>query len=126
MAVIFLLSHQQGSESANLSGNITAIIIKAASVFGFYVEEELIHSLIRSLAHFLVFFVLGALWYVNFRLRGMESKRAAIISAIIGIGYAAADELHQLLVPGRACELKDVFIDSMGVLLAVSLGYYIR
>lgn len=126
MVVIFLFSHQTGSESANLSGNITAMIIKAVSALGIYIEKDLAHSLIRSSAHFLVFFVLGALWYVNFHIKGMESKKAVIISAVIGIVYAIADEVHQLLVPARACELKDVFVDSIGVLLAVCLGHYIK
>lgn len=126
MAVIFLFSHQAGTESAALSGSITAVVIKFASLFGLYIEEVSAHSLIRSLAHFLMFFVLGALWYINFCLKGMTSRKAAMLSAVIGIAYAITDELHQLLVPGRACELKDVAVDSAGVLLAVGLGHYIK
>ena len=35
---------------------------------------------------------------------------------IITTAYAATDELHQLLVPGRSGQLSDVILDSAGAL----------
>jgi VanZ family protein len=37
------------------------------------------------------------------------------------MGYAVFDELHQIFIPGRSCQIKDMLIDSSGVLLAVLL-----
>ena len=34
----------------------------------------------------------------------------------IGTAYAVTDEIHQLFVPGRSCELRDICIDAVGVL----------
>ena len=38
---------------------------------------------------------------------------------VIGAAYAASDEFHQLFVPGRAGQVKDVLIDSGGVMLGL-------
>ena len=38
---------------------------------------------------------------------------------IIGTAYAVTDEIHQHFVPGRSCELRDICIDSAGVLCGV-------
>lgn len=35
---------------------------------------------------------------------------------IIGILYACTDEFHQKFVPGRTCSIKDVIIDSLGII----------
>ena len=48
---------------------------------------------------------------------------------LIGTAYAVTDEFHQAFVPGRSCELRDVVIDSCGVLtgvLAALLAGWIR
>lgn len=36
-----------------------------------------------------------------------------------GILYAVTDEIHQIFVEGRSCELRDLLIDAAGVLLGV-------
>ena len=38
----------------------------------------------------------------------------SFLAIIICILYAISDKLHQLFVIGRSCELRDVFIDSLG------------
>lgn len=35
--------------------------------------------------------------------------------------YATSDEIHQYFVPGRACMVEDVFIDTLGVILGILL-----
>jgi VanZ family protein len=37
--------------------------------------------------------------------------------------YAASDEFHQLFVPGRSGEVKDVLIDSAGAVTGALLFY---
>lgn len=46
-------------------------------------------------------------------------------SALLGIGYAVTDELHQLFVPGRQAELSDLAADIIGI-IAVQLVLYYR
>ena len=43
------------------------------------------------------------------------------ISFVLGIVYATSDEIHQYFVPGRACMIEDVFIDTLGVILGILL-----
>ena len=42
-------------------------------------------------------------------------------SIMLGLVYAASDEIHQLYVPGRAGQFRDVLIDSAGVLLGICI-----
>lgn len=42
-------------------------------------------------------------------------------TGVISLGWAALDEWLQSFIPGRACSLKDVFVDMAGVILAFIL-----
>ena len=74
-------------------------------------------GLLRKLAHFTEFSALGALLCWRF---GMLGKNKA---AAFGCGALAAciDETIQLFVPDRGPALKDVCIDSAGVLTGIVL-----
>ena len=65
---------------------------------------------LRKAAHFTEFAVLGALL-----VRAVRELPAFVA----GVAYAVADELHQMLVPGRAGTLLDVAIDATGVLVGI-------
>ena len=36
--------------------------------------------------------------------------------------YAATDELHQMFVQGRSCEVRDILIDSLGALTGILIA----
>lgn len=40
-------------------------------------------------------------------------------SFLIGVEYAALDEIHQLFVEGRSGQVTDVLIDSIGIFLGI-------
>ena len=42
-----------------------------------------------------------------------------LISTSIGVLYAISDELHQLMIAGRSGNIKDVIIDSLGILTGI-------
>ena len=42
---------------------------------------------------------------------------------VVGTLYAASDEIHQLFVPGRSGQLRDVFLDSAGVAAGILLAW---
>lgn len=44
-----------------------------------------------------------------------------LMAILFGMLYAVSDELHQWFVEGRSCELRDVGIDTTGVILGTSL-----
>lgn len=56
----------------------------------------------------------------------IEETNRICISSVLGIIYATSDEIHQYFVPGRACRMGDVFIDTLGVLLGITIILLIK
>lgn len=86
-----------------------------------YIEQ--VDHAVRKTAHFTEYAVLGLL------LVGAGSGVCGFWEMfrlwIMGSGYAAADEFHQLFVPGRSGQISDVFLDSAGVFCGVLCGFLI-
>lgn len=72
----------------------------------------MVDYIFKKSAHIIEYFILVLLW--NRAIRHKSLSRAILISLF----YAFTDEIHQLFVPGRGGQLKDVAIDSVGILLA--------
>lgn len=53
---------------------------------------------------------------------GYRGLFAAVFSCI----YASSDEIHQLFVPGRAGQVRDVLIDTSGAVAGILLAILIR
>lgn len=60
--------------------------------------------------HFLLYFFLCFTFF--------KGTKHAVLSVVLSILYGVLDELHQVFVPGRSAGFFDVFVDSVGVLLA--------
>ena len=56
-------------------------------------------------------------------LKEERHQRSAAIAVAVGICvlYAISDEVHQLFVPGRSGQFKDVFLDSGGAIVGAAL-----
>lgn len=110
MGVIFWLSSRTASDSAEMSNSL---IDRILALFGI----EFTAFFIRKSAHLLEFTGLSMLtfnaYYATFH------RLAAPVSFIITVLYAVSDEVHQIFVEGRACQLRDVLIDSGGALLGI-------
>jgi VanZ family protein len=70
-------------------------------------------TVLRKLAHFTEYAVLGALL-----LRAVRREPPAVA---LGVAYAASDEVHQHFVRGRHAAWYDVVIDTVGVTVGVIL-----
>lgn len=118
MLVIFFLSHQPAVKSNRLSKDITKIIIETVEKIDPSIEMDKgkLNHAVRKNAHFFVYLVLGFL-IAN----GLKHRRnkAYIIALIICILYAVSDEIHQLYIPGRGLQLKDIIIDSGGAVVGI-------
>lgn len=84
-----------------------------------YAELLLVHALVRKLAHFAEFLVLGVLLYRALDGTGF-SRRTALRALVIAAACAAGDELHQWFVTGRTASPWDSLIDTSGA--AAGLG----
>ena len=81
---------------------------------------------VRKLAHLTEFTILGGILYVILR-RYIEY--GTVVKTIgVGIVIASLDEFIQLFSLGRSSQLSDVLIDTVGIIIGISvvkLTYYI-
>lgn len=132
MIIIFLFSNDPKEETSEKTNNFMAPIIEIIELITGYEknsnEIELITDecfyLVRKLAHFLEYFILGLLLILALK-SDIPNKEVLYYSAIIiCIIYAASDEVHQLFVEGRNGNIKDVIIDSCGSISSITCYYY--
>ncbi|TRZ44713.1 VanZ family protein [bacterium] len=71
----------------------------------------LLDFIFKKTAHIIEYTVLFLLW---FKALGNKNPFQAIIFSIV---YAFTDEIHQLFIPGRTGRLRDVGIDSIGMII---------
>ena len=109
MAVIFVLS----SEGHEASSGRSDAIVGALQAWGVVGPTELLTFLTRKMAHMVAYFVLGGLAFNVLRHYALRLRWQWLASLGIVVLYASSDELHQVFVPGRSGELRDVAIDSV-------------
>lgn len=115
MLLIFLMSSFDATDSSNQSNFIVNIISNILNIE----NARLLSFIIRKLAHFTEYLILGFLT-INM-LNKNDISRKYLISILICIIYATSDEIHQIFVPGRAYQIRDILIDSIGSITGVYL-----
>ena len=113
MLFIFIMSSFNSTESSNQSGFIVNII---SDIFNIS-NTDTLSLIIRKIAHFTEYFILGL--FTQNMIYNYNKK--TYISIIICILYAISDELHQLISPGRSCQIIDILIDNSGSILGIYL-----
>jgi len=128
MMVIFYLSHQPATESSRFSLSIAGWLMNFFFVMipGDFISIDQLHFYLRKSAHFIAYFILGVLVLRAFVNSGVRGWKSVVYAFLVSFAYAISDEFHQLFVPGRAAQVRDVLIDGSGafcgILLARSLG----
>lgn len=123
MGVIFYLSNQPATDSSELSNGIAEMCVAMIqSIFPIELTPASIHFFIRKGAHFFAYFTLGIL--TTYALR--KNRRQKWIAFFICVIYAISDEIHQLFIPGRSGEIRDVLLDSTGALIGIILYVIIQ
>ena len=113
MIFIFVMSSFDATSSSNQSNFIVDIITSIINIK----DTGLLSLIIRKLAHFIEYFILGIL-VINFITR---YDKKIIIAILLCIIYATSDEIHQIFVPGRSCQIIDIMIDSLGSIMGIYL-----
>jgi VanZ family protein len=111
--VIFSFSLQNGSISSLQSGVITKYIHTLLSNININLELTLLSLIIRKLAHFTEFFILGYL----VRQSSFDLKRNDLLFYIFLIPIL--DEFIQSFIPDRAMSVMDMGIDSFGIVTGI-------
>lgn len=115
LSLIFNMSSANAEESSQMSNSI---IRKIVALTGYRVSS----FVVRKTAHFCEFALLSAL-LSNAIFASFEKKKAPIIAFLLTALYAVSDEVHQIFVAGRACQVRDMLIDSAGALLGALFAY---
>lgn len=110
MVIIFLLSNEVSGTS---SGRSDAIVNALTYSLHINLPQELLTFLTRKAAHIIAYFFLGMLTLNVLRSYDTSIRRMIFLSIVIVSTYAISDEIHQLFVPGRSGEARDVFIDAI-------------
>lgn len=75
--------------------------------------------IIRKLAHFSIYMLVGILIMSFVSTYKLLLWKKFSISIIVGLIYAISDEYHQSFVPGRSAEIRDIVIDTVGVIVGI-------
>ncbi|MCX6138911.1 MAG: VanZ family protein [Ignavibacteriales bacterium] len=118
MSLIFLMS--TGTGDAPNTSRIVEPILRYLFHNISDIDIQLIHKVIRKLAHVVEYFVLGLLLFRAYR----DGTQAGIkwkwvtYSILVVLLFAAADEYHQSFVITRSASISDVGLDLLGGFLA--------
>lgn len=134
MVFIYLNSAQNSTKSSSASKNVSEkvvqVIVPEYNDMTSSEKNQLVKRVenpLRTFAHgaefcLLAFFVL--LFTYTFKERLNKNYLIFLISFAFCFLYACSDEFHQKFVQGRACEIKDVFVDSVGILFGCLFSYF--
>lgn len=113
MKLVFNFSAQNANESSNLSLWVASLLTKDLNF------QEVLEPYIRKVAHFTEYAIGGGLYLSLFATFKIKEEKQILLASIIGFLYAVSDEFHQLFIEGRSGQIKDVFIDTLGVITGV-------
>ena len=127
LALIWGNSLLSGAESGQMSGGIMAFVMALLRIPES--ASELVHLMIRKLAHLTEFACLSVL--ISWHLRLVKEKKVhqMLLAVLLAMAAALVDETIQLYTPDRGPSLLDVWIDTLGAVLgmtAMQLGYHLR
>ena len=129
MITIFGFSNANSEKSSSLSGSFIYDTLNFVDgTFSLQLDQqeknrlvEALQTPIRKMAHMTEYMVLAITLMFALYVDGLKNKKMVAIAALIGIAYAALDEFHQLFVPGRSGEIRDVCVDTIGILIGIGI-----
>jgi len=138
MAAVFIFSAQPAEQSAKLSGGLVDLMVKnlVGNFSSLSLSEQAVITtdwsfIVRKAAHATIYTLLGFVTmlavYKTAKQKPLKISLSKGSQTLIALGicfsYALSDEIHQLFVPGRSCELRDVIIDLAGTGLGIILAW---
>ena len=126
MIVIFSFSSADANKSTSTSDKVITTMIEIKDKITNNEtpnnEKEIIVKnssfYIRKLAHITEYLILG---FLMFNLLKQYSVTNIYFAIGLSILYSCTDEFHQLFISGRSGSIRDVLIDSIGILIGTYL-----
>lgn len=109
LILIYGNSLKEGKESSQQSNAVVNFIYDMIPIL----ERSILSLVVRKMAHFTEFFVLGLLIH-TFCLNKVKDKKNIILILLFGYVFGAIDELIQTFVEGRNGNFIDTLIDYSG------------
>ena len=141
MTTVFIFSSQDGTQTLNTSGAFIHAVESTVKNEGTHVESNTnsnnntdkiksqktikykysdeIQLFVRKNAHYFLYLTGGIILSAFFYAQNKANRRYTLYTIVTGIVYSMTDEFHQKFVPGRTSSIKDVGIDSLGVITGV-------
>ena len=131
MLFIFFMSNRPSYKSDNDSRTIVIYMIeKIDKIFRANSEkvkrhksEEFVNKvngIFRKLSHVFVYLVLSILfYYFLLNLNKYSIHKLTFLSFMFCFLYSCSDEFHQTFVTGRSGEVRDILIDTIGIVLGI-------
>ncbi len=111
LCFIFGLSAQDADDSKELSDSFVRRLLD-------WLNINIDGEALRKIAHMLEFIALSFSFF-NAIYNTWEMRKAYLISLVLTVVCAFCDEFHQIFVPGRAFQISDILIDSIGAIIGV-------
>lgn len=128
MGLIFVLSNDTAEESSKKSDGLIVRCVQDIIKRDLSTKEKekvlkYLVKPVRKSAHFFLYFVLGILIINLFKSFELFNYKTIILAVLLCFLYACSDEIHQLFIKGRSCEVRDILIDTIGSLSGISVYY---
>ena len=130
MGLIFYLSDQPATQSANASDSFGLSLFKFLSIDLNAPDNayllDISSFIVRKAAHMYLYFVLALVLRLYFVTFNIKNKYKNLLTLGITFLYAISDEIHQLFIEGRACQFQDILIDLAGGAIGLLVFMLIR
>lgn len=128
MILIFYLSSQPAVDSNKLSKGVTEVVVEALHIVAPNADlnNSKFNNVLRKNAHFFNYLMLGLLIMNALVCSSVNRRQSFFIALGICIIYFISDELHQILIPGRGAQIKDVVIDIVGAIVGIRMRAFFR
>lgn len=128
MGLIFVLSNDTAEESSKKSDGLIVRCVQDIIKRNLSTKEKekvlkYLVKPVRKSAHFFLYFVLGILIINLFKSFELFNYKTILLAILLCFLYACSDEIHQLFIKGRSCEVRDILIDTIGSLSGISVYY---
>jgi VanZ family protein len=121
--IIWINSFLPADISGAQSGFVVGMVQSILELFNIEISVDTLSLWIRKLAHFTEFMILGILWFFTIHEHRNTLKKSIIYVMIIGVSTAILDETIQLFSIGRAFQILDIGIDTLGVMFGLFLCF---
>lgn len=117
---IFGNSMQTADTSSGQSSAVLTLMVESLSALG--VDNiGITEHIIRKMAHFTEYTLLGMLIYKNVRIQFSARNERVLYTCLLGFAVPFMDETIQLFVEGRSGQISDVWLDMSGVVFGVCI-----